>query len=107
MIADHTKAGMKLKALAAQKKVPLPPGVLPKAMQTKEKLSKLKGIEFDRAYVMAMVEVHEKDVAAFEAMAKNATDADVKAFAAGTVPTLRHHLQMIHEIAKSVQPPKK
>ncbi len=105
MIADHSRAGEKLQALAKQKNVKLPPGVLPKAKQTKEALEKLKGIEFDRAYVKAMVEVHEKDVAAFDAVAKNATDADVKKFAAATVPTLRHHLKMIRAIAQSVPAP--
>lgn len=102
MIKDHSKAGEDLKQLAQQKKVTLPPGVLPKAKQTKENLSKLNGEQFDREYVKVMVEVHEKDVAAFDAVAKNATDADVKAFAAATAPTLKHHLQMIREIAKSL-----
>jgi len=103
MIEDHSKAGDKLKKLAQQKKVTLPPDILPQAKQTKENLAKLKGAEFDGAYVKAMVEVHEKDVAAFEAVAQNATDADVKAFAAETVPTLKHHLQMIRDLAKSMK----
>lgn len=107
MVEDHSKAGAKLKALAQEKKVSLPPGVLPKAKQTKEKLAKLQGAEFDRQYVKTMVEVHEKDVAAFAAFAKNATDADVKAFAAATLPTLQHHLQMVREIAKRMNVPVK
>lgn len=102
MIEDHSMAGDKLKQLAEQKQVTLPPDILPKAEQTKEKLTKLNGAEFDRAYVEAMVEVHEKDVAAFDAVAKNATDADVKAFAAKTVPTLKHHQQMIRDLAKTM-----
>lgn len=102
MIADHSKAGEKLTQLAEQKKVVLPAKLLPKAKQTAEELSKLQGDDFDRAYVKAMVEVHEKDVAAFEAVAENATDADVKAFAAETAPTLRHHLQMVRDLAKGM-----
>lgn len=51
--------------------------------------------------------MHEKDVAAFDAVAKNATDVDVKAFAAETVPTLKHHLQMIRDMAKSMKVPVK
>ena len=102
MIADHAKAGEKLKQLAQQKKVVLPEAILPKAKQTKEMLSKLQGAEFDRAYVKAMLEVHLSDVAAFEAVAKNATDADVKAFAGETVPTLKHHLEMIRAIAQTM-----
>lgn len=105
MIADHAKAGEKLKQLAQQKNVVLPEAILPKAKQTKEMLSKLQGAEFDRAYVKAMLEVHLTDVAAFEAVAKNATDADVKAFAGETVPTLKHHLEMIRTIAKSMNLP--
>ncbi len=105
MIEDHSMAGKKLEQLAQLKKVELSPGILPEAKQTKEKLSKLNGENFDREYVKAMLQVHEKDVAAFEAVSKNATDADVKAFAAATTPTLEHHLEMIREIAKSMNVP--
>ncbi len=107
MIEDHSKAGEQLKALAEQKKVELPPGVLPQAKQTTEKLAKLDGAAFDLAYVQAMVTAHEKDVAAFAAVSKNATDADVKEFAAKTLPTLKEHLEMIHGLATSMNIPKK
>ncbi len=100
MVQDHSKAGVELKKLARQKNVTLPPGVMPEAKQTMEKLVQLQGADFDHAYVQAMVAMHEKDVAAFGAVAKNATDADVKAFAAATLPTLEHHLQMIRDLAK-------
>jgi len=98
MITDHTKAGDELKQLAQQKKVVLPREVNPKHKEVMDKLSKLKGAEFDREYVKAMVMDHEKDVTAFEATAKGAVDADVKAFAAKTLPTLKEHLQMIREM---------
>ncbi len=107
MIADHAKAGAKLKKLAEQKDVILPPGILPEAKQTKEQLMKLSGIEFDLAYVKAMVEVHQKDVATFNAMAKNATDADVKTFASGTAPILQEHLRKITAIAQELKVPMK
>ncbi len=99
MVTDHSKAGKKLEALAVQKHVKLPAKLMPEQKQTMAKLSKLSGSEFDRAYVAAMVTAHEKDVAAFKAVAKNGTDADVKAFAAGTLPTLEKHLQMINALA--------
>ncbi|MGI9086200.1 MAG: DUF4142 domain-containing protein [Chthoniobacterales bacterium] len=107
MIEDHSMAGKKLEQLAQLKKVELPPGILPQAKQTKEKLSKLSGENFDREYVQAMVQAHEKDVAGFEAVSKNATDADVKAFAAATLPTLQHHLEMIRALAQSMNLPAK
>ena len=99
MVEDHSKAGEELKQLAAQKKVALPPDVMPAHKQLMEKLSKLSGADFDKGYVMAMVEAHEKDVAAFENVSKTAADADVKAFATKTLPTLKMHLEMIKAMA--------
>lgn len=99
MIDDHSKAGAELKQLAAQKKVMLPPDVMPTHKEVMDKLSKLSGADFDKEYVMAMVTDHEKDVTAFEAVSKTAADADVKAFATKTLPTLKMHLEMIKGIA--------
>jgi len=99
MIDDHSKAAGQLKQLAQGKNVMLPLEISPSHKQTMEKLTKLKGAECDREYVKAMVEDHVKDVTAFGAVAQNATDADVKAFAAKTLPTLQEHLQMIRGIA--------
>ena len=99
MVDDHSKAGDELKKLAEQKKVMLPPDVLPAHKQLMEKLSKLSGADFDKEYVKAMLEAHEKDVTAFENVSKTAGDADVKAFATKTLPTLKMHLEMIKGIA--------
>lgn len=98
MVADHTKANDELKALAAKKSVTLPTEPTAKQKSDKEELSKLAGAEFDKKYVEMMVEDHEKDVAEFQKQADGATDADVKAFAAKTLPTLKSHLEMIKAI---------
>jgi len=98
MIADHSKAGDELKQLAQQKKVMLPQELNPTHKETMAKLSQLRGAEFDREYVKAMVADHMKDVTAFESVAKGAVDADVKAYATKTLPTLKEHLQMIRGI---------
>ena len=99
MIDDHSKAGEELKKLADQKKVKLPPDVLPAHKQLMDKLSKMSGADFDKQYVEAMVEAHDKDVTAFENVSKTAGDADVKAFAMKTLPTLKMHQEMIKKIA--------
>ncbi len=102
MVIDHSKAGDELKQLASTKKVTLPAMVNPKHKEMMEKLSKLKGADFDHEYVTAMIADHEKDVAAFENAVKAGTDADVKAFAAKTLQTLKAHLQMIRDIASKM-----
>lgn len=98
MVQDHSNANTELKALAAKKNVTLPTDVGATHKTTMDKLSKLSGAEFDKEYVAAMVEDHEKDVKAFQTQADSATDADVKAFATKTLPTLKMHLEMIKGI---------
>lgn len=102
MVDDHSRAGDELKQLAAQKKVILPPDVMPKHKEIMDKLSKLNGADFDKEYVKAMVADHEKDVAAFENVSKTAVDADVKAFATKTLPTLKMHLEMIKAMSEKM-----
>ncbi len=98
MVTDHTKANNDLKAVADKKSVALPTDTNGEQKSTLEKLSKLNGAEFDKEYVKVMVEDHETDVKEFKAQADSGTDADVKAFAAKTLPTLQSHLDMIKGI---------
>lgn len=106
MVEDHSKAIEDVKMLMVQKKVLVPSDMMPTHTETMNKLSKLSGADFDKEYVKAMVQAHEKDVAAFENVSKTAADADVKAFATKTLPTLKMHLEMIKGMADkmSVKP---
>ncbi len=99
MVTDHSQAGKKLAKLARQKHIPLPSKITPAQQEAMRKLSPLSGWAFDRAYVKTMVQDHRKDVTAFQSTAQNGTDADVKAFAAETLPTLQMHLEKIKAIA--------
>jgi len=98
MITEHTKANNDLKEIAAKKSVALPTDTNNAQKSLMEKLSALSGAEFDKEYVKAMVEDHEKDVEEFKAQAESGTDEDIKAFAAKNLPTLQSHLDMIKGI---------
>jgi putative membrane protein len=50
-----------------------------------------------------MVADHNKDVAAFQHAAKTAKDADLKAWAGKTLPTLEEHQKMAKEISAKVR----
>lgn len=106
MVEDHSKAIQDLIALMKQKNVLLPSDMMPTHIELKDKLSNLSGAEFDKEYVRAMVETHEKDVAAYENVSNTAADADVKAFAAKKLPTLKTHLETLKSMANkmSVKP---
>jgi len=94
MVDDHTKANDELKSLASSKGITLPSDVNAKQQAEYDRLSKLSGAEFDKAYMRLMVSDHRTDVAEFRRESEHGADADVKAFAAKTLPTLEHHLQM-------------
>src|SRR4051812_24953261 len=89
MVDDHTKADSELKALAQEKKVIFP---LDHSASMPTPLIGMKGEAFDKAYAKQAVADHEKAVALFKSEAKSGSDADVKAWANGMLPTLESHL---------------
>ena len=98
MVDDHTKANNDLKALAAKKGLTLPAGTDPSHKATMDDLRGRTGADFDKEYVEEMVDDHEEDVAKFEDESKNASDPDIRAFAAKTLPVLQKHLDAIKSI---------
>jgi putative membrane protein len=103
MVSDHSKANDELKALAQQKSLTLAGTAGKEGEETSNKLSAKNGKDFDKAYMDDMVKDHEKDVKEFEKASKDAKDPDIKAWAAKTLPTLQHHLQMAKETQKKVK----
>jgi putative membrane protein len=98
MVMDHTKANQELMQVAQRKNVSLPQEVNSDQKSEADKLSKLSGADFDKEYVDYMVKDHEEDAKEFQEQANDGTDADVKAFAAKTLPVIQSHLKMIKEI---------
>jgi putative membrane protein len=99
---DHTQANTELKQVASQKNITLPTAPSKMHQAKHDKLSKLSGAAFDKAYVAAMLEDHQKDVREFQREASSGTDSDVKAFAAKTLPTLKDHLQEVQDLSKTM-----
>ena len=103
MVTDHTVAGNKLKAIARRKSITLPQTLDADAKAKVDQLAPLNGAAFDRAYMDMMVMDHEEDVTLFEAEATSGSDAQLKAFAAATLPTLKRHLSMAKQTAAKVK----
>lgn len=99
MVDDHTKAGDELKQIASEKGIAVPQDLNAKDKMTKERLSKLSGSQFDKAYMSDMVKDHTQDVADFQKESSSGKDSDIKNFAAKTLPTLQDHLKQAKEIA--------
>jgi putative membrane protein len=94
MVADHTKANDELKSIAATKNITLPAAPDAQHKATHDRLAKLSGPAFDRAYMQMMVQDHTKAVASFKRESQTGKDAEIKAFASKTLPTLEEHLKM-------------
>lgn len=130
LVDDHTKANSELKELAARKGCTLPEPqdritsigedvdrtrVREKAgaeqAESKEhaefqaewnKLESSSGADFDRQYVHMTVKCHEQMTKGFEKASQKSDDADVMAFAAKRLPTLREHLTAARSLQSQV-----
>jgi putative membrane protein len=94
---DHSSANKELTDIASRKSISLPTEVDPKQKNEIDKLSKLSGAAFDKAYVKKMVSEHKKDISEFEKQGERGMDSDIKGFSTKTLPALREHLRMAQE----------
>jgi putative membrane protein len=103
MIKDHTKAGDQLKAAVAKAGVT---ATVPTALEgpMKDKLDALKNAsasDFNDKYVDMQGEAHEDAARMFKAYADNGDNAELKTFAAATLPTLEKHFDEVKTIDKT------
>jgi putative membrane protein len=103
MVDDHSKVNDELKTIAGAKHITLP-GEMPHSPMhaTLAKLEKLEGAAFDRAYVEDQIRDHQKTIALFEREVKTGKDAELKAFAEKTLPTLKEHLTTVQDLKAKV-----
>ncbi len=99
MVKDHSAANDKLKALAASKSIDLPSSAGVGQMATKAKLEVLSGNTFDKSYIKSQIAAHRDTAALLRKEISSGQDADAKAFAAATLPTVRAHLKSIVAMA--------
>lgn len=93
MVDDHTKAEQDLEGVASKNNLTLPTDVSPMQKAEQQRLEKLKGAAFDRAYMQMMVKDHVKDVAEFKKEANStAANGDLRDYAKRTYPVLDDHL---------------
>jgi putative membrane protein len=99
MIDDHTKADQQLMTIAQSKGYT--PDATPPQMATDmmAKLNADRPVAFNRDYLRGQVMGHQMAVKAFQDEIANGQDADVKAFATATLPTIQMHLTMARRLS--------
>ena len=101
LVADHTKANDQLKQIASRQNVNIPDELGKKYQSKVDKLNKLSGADFDKAYVKDQVKDHKDAVSEFKSESQNGTVPEVQQFASQTLPTLEQHLDLAKNLSKS------
>ena len=103
MIDDHTKANEELKALSESKNITLPTILSEKHQKRVSNLEEKWGSDFDKEYSDLMVKDHKDVVDMFKKAADKCNDGELKAWAAGKIYTLEHHLNMAENVKEQVK----
>lgn len=98
MVRDHSKVNQQLQQVLSQTGATVPTMTSSAENRELDRLQKLSGADFDKAYVEHVVKSHKRDIKEFEHAANNAQNADLKAFASNTLPGLQDHLKMAEDV---------
>lgn len=101
IVDDHTKANDQLKEVASKENISIPDALDSKHQSRIDKLSKLSGEDFDKAYVKEELRDHQAEVRDFSAEAQSGADPQVKEFASNMLPTLQQELDLVKNLNKS------
>ncbi len=99
LVTDHTKANDELKSTVGSN-FDWPTDVTKKDKDEMDRLSKMTGDQFDRAFMKHEVTDHKKDISEFQKEANSGSDPNVKAFAAKSLPVLQEHLRIAEDYGK-------
>jgi len=89
--ADHTAALNDLKALATSKAISIPTDAPDKTKELITDLSDDKPADFDKAWVKALMDKHEKTISSYEKELNDSKDEALKAWITKVLPIIRTH----------------
>ena len=99
LVDDHTKANELLQQVAAHDNIEMPNSLDSKHQSRVDKLSRLSGTDFDRAFLKDEAKDHQRDVSEFQSESRDGADPNVKNFASQTLPTLEAHLSTVKQLS--------
>ncbi len=98
MVQAHSENNKQLATIAAHENVPLPKALSSEHEAAREKLSALKGSEFDMAYVDAMRSDHQKMDDLLKSSQATVSTEELRTFIKKTEPVVAHHLAMAQNL---------
>jgi putative membrane protein len=97
---DHTAANERLRQIVESHGVQVPKDPAEAREPAMELLRDKSGRAFDQEYVRGQVAAHKRTIELFEKQARDGKNPQLKAFANGQLPTLKHHLEMMQELER-------
>lgn len=101
LTTDHTSDYNQITAVATKANLTVPKGLDAKHDKMIAPFEKLKGAAFDRKFLHEMVAGHTAAIAVYKRESNDAQNADLKAYATQTLPTLEKHLHDAETLEKN------
>lgn len=102
MISDHTNLQNQLTVAASNGGQTIPPGMFVSDQQQVNRIERLSGAEFDRAYMSQMIRGHQKAVNQFQTHSRSASSAQIRTLATNSLPVLQQHLSLAVQVGNQV-----
>jgi putative membrane protein len=102
MATDHERGLAIFKRVAAKDGVPVADQLDSQHKERLDKLAKLSGPEFDRAYIKDQLKAHQRMVSYFESEADNSNDTAARKVATNMLPAIFQHLDAVKDMNKTL-----
>jgi predicted outer membrane protein len=102
MVTDHERGLAIFKKVATKDGVTVEERLDSKHQERLDKLAKLSGPEFDRAYMKDQLKAHQRMVSYFQSEADNSTESTATKMANNMLPAVQRHLSDAKELNKSL-----
>ncbi len=99
---DHQYASREITDISAKEKIYLPVELDAKHKQAHQRLSRLSGHEFDKAFIAYLVKKHRNQIKELQEQAATLHNENVKQWAEATQPILAVHLKKAEHVAEEL-----
>lgn len=103
MIEDYTASGRAILRIARDEQVEIPKTIDSRHQARVDRLAKLSGRPFDRAYIQDENRQHHQDLKEFTKASQGGNDPNLKTFATETLPSLEDHLTTLKSLEKATK----
>ncbi|HML15938.1 MAG TPA: DUF4142 domain-containing protein [Bryobacteraceae bacterium] len=103
MIEEYTAAHGTILRIASDEMVAVPKTIDSKHKARVDRLAKLSGAEFDRAYVQDETKQRHQDLKEFTGASQGGNDPNLKNFATSTLPAIEDHINALKILSKAVR----